>query len=66
VVPRSSRIGSAQTTGSGIRYLIAIDICAFMKVGQLAISEDLARIEARYWLLLLGSGCVVGKPYLTP
>jgi hypothetical protein len=28
VVPRSSRIGgqSAQTTGSGIRYLIAIDI----------------------------------------
>jgi hypothetical protein len=27
---------------------------------QLAISGDLARIEARYWLLLLGSGCVVG------
>jgi hypothetical protein len=31
---------------------------------QLAISGDLARIEARYWLLLLGSGCVVGNPYL--
>jgi hypothetical protein len=31
---------------------------------QLAISGDLAPIEARYWLLLLGSGCVVGNPEL--
>jgi ubiquinone/menaquinone biosynthesis C-methylase UbiE len=65
----------AQTTGSGIRYLIAIDILRIHESrpvftdaphpeSQLAISGDLARIEARYWLLLLGSGCVVGNPHL--
>jgi hypothetical protein len=79
VVPRSSRIGrrSAQTTGSGIRYLIAIDILRIHESrpvftdaphpeSQLAISGDLARIEARYWLLLPGSGCVVGHSDIIP